>query len=85
MCLNHPTRLSLFDGYNDSVSEIWGTHKSENIENLHLDFCKQFFKCKDIHLQFSGFYISRGIHNQHKECMIFINARNKIKILITVL
>lgn len=43
MRLNHITQLSLFDGYIDSVSEIWGAHTSENIDNLHLDFCKPFF------------------------------------------
>ena len=42
MCLNHTTQLSLFDCYVGGVvnyaSEIWGTQKGQNVENLHLIF-----------------------------------------------
>ena len=42
MCLNHTTQLSLFDCYIGGVvnyaSEIWGTQKGQNVENLHLIF-----------------------------------------------
>lgn len=45
MILNHETLLSLFDCYVGGIinyaSEIWGSHKGNNVEKLHLDFCKQ--------------------------------------------
>ena len=44
MNLNTETRCQLFDIYVESVisygSEIWGFHKSPDLERLHLLFCK---------------------------------------------
>ena len=48
--INHTSRLSLFDCYIGGVvnyaSEIWGTQKEQNVENLHLDFSKQLLDVK---------------------------------------
>ena len=45
MTFNNETLLSLFDCYIgcivNNVSEIWGSHKENNVEKLHLEFCKQ--------------------------------------------
>ena len=45
MSFNNETLLSLFDCYSGGivnyVSEIWGTHKENTVEKLHLEFCKQ--------------------------------------------
>ena len=50
MCLNHTTRLFLFDCYISCVinyaSEIWETQKGQILENLHLDFCKKLLCVK---------------------------------------
>ena len=50
MSFNNETLLSLFDCYIGGIfsyaSEIWGTHKGNNIEKPHLEFCKQMLGVK---------------------------------------
>jgi hypothetical protein len=50
LCLNPETLLSVFDTYIGSVvcyaSAVWGFHKGDNIERLHLDFCKRLLGVK---------------------------------------
>jgi len=45
MYLNTETLISLFDCYVGNVlncgSSVWDINTSENIEKLHLDFCKR--------------------------------------------
>ena len=52
MSLNIETLLSLFDCYIGGIasyaSEIWGTHKGNNVEKVHTDFCKQILGVKKI-------------------------------------
>ncbi|XP_071123308.1 uncharacterized protein [Mytilus edulis] len=49
-CFNHETMLSLFDTYVSSIlnysCEVWGHHKAENIEKVHLSFLKRILKVK---------------------------------------
>ena len=48
--LNFETALSLFDTYVTSIllysSEVWGIHSATNIEQVHIDFCKQLLGVK---------------------------------------
>ena len=52
MSFNSETLLhvSLFDCYIGGIfsyaSEIWGTHKGNNVEKPHLEFCKQMHGVK---------------------------------------
>lgn len=47
---NHVTRLSLFDTYVGSVlsyaSEVWGFHKGDAIEKIHLEYLKIMLKVR---------------------------------------
>ena len=50
MSFDNETLLSLFNCYIGGIvnyaSEIWGIHKKNNVEKLHLEFCKQFLGVK---------------------------------------
>ena len=47
---NYATLLSLFDTYVSSIlcygSEIWGFHKAQDVEKIHIDFCKRILNVK---------------------------------------
>jgi hypothetical protein len=48
--LNVETMLSLFECYIGSVlnygTEVWGCHKGDNIERVHLDYCNTMLGVK---------------------------------------
>ena len=50
MSFNHHTLLSLFDTYISSISyygcEVWGAHAAQDLEKVHLDFCKNILGVK---------------------------------------
>jgi hypothetical protein len=49
-CFNHETLLSLFDTYISCIlnyeCEVWGSHKVEDIEKIHLNFLKRTLKVR---------------------------------------
>jgi hypothetical protein len=49
-CFNHETLLSLFDTYVSCIlnygCEVWGSHKGEDIEKIHLNFLKRTLKVR---------------------------------------
>jgi lipopolysaccharide biosynthesis regulator YciM len=49
-CFNHETLLSLFDAYISCIlnceCELWGSHKGEYIEQVHLNFLKRTLKVR---------------------------------------
>ena len=51
-CFNIQTLCSIFDTYVNSIlsygSEIWGFHRAQDVEKVHLSFCKKNIRCQHL-------------------------------------
>ena len=75
-CCTHEMLLFLFDTYMSCIlsykCEVWGSHKGEDIENVHFNFLKRTLKVRRSTVIFMIYFELGGVpmHNERYSKMI---------------